>query len=74
MHLFFYTCVIPQRRKVVQLSDLLMAALQEDAVTLSVKDTSLALSALADMIKSRQALDDNSGGFVNLLLCGFDVV
>ena len=46
-----------QRRKVLELSELLMAALHENAASLSVKDTCLALNSVADAVKSRVALD-----------------
>ena len=50
-----------QRCKVLDLSDLLMAALDEHVPSLNIKDTCLALSAVADAIKNRLALESASG-------------
>ena len=44
-----------QRRKVLELSDLLMAALAEHVPELNIKDTCLALSSVADVLKNRLA-------------------
>jgi hypothetical protein len=44
-----------QRRKVLELSDLLMVSLGEHVPSLNIKDTCLALSSVADVVKNRLA-------------------
>ena len=46
-----------ERRKVVDLSDLLMTSLLAESSTLSIKDTCLALNSVADAVKNRASLE-----------------
>ena len=56
-----------QRVKVLDLSDLLMMALDEHVPSLNVKDTCLALNAVADAMKNRMALESGSAVSVQIL-------
>jgi threonine synthase len=56
-----------QRVKVLDLSDLLMTALDEHVPSLNVKDTCLALNAVADAMKNRMALESGSAISVHIL-------